>query len=372
MVNTDQLISLPLLPFLAIISAFCSLILVLIKIVRYVLRVPQVNEKRKSSSRDARKMISNQMTTRKVAVVAGAQRPGSIGFQIVKKLCQKFDGDVILTSTETDEGYTSVLEIRHQLINEHNPKYHRLDIKDEESIKQLRDHLLEHYGGLNILINCESVYHKKDSHTTREEIVQMADDTIMHNYFGTQTLIATLLPILKTNGRVVNLIHHASNLSLITNKELRTTLASDSLDLSTLNELVVKFLSDVKVGDHHSKGWPKTAFAASAIFVVVLSRIFQKTVIQAGDSEDITINCLYTGDTVDRVDNKFMVEEGAECAMYLTLYEPEENGPKGQLFGSDMKNIDWTRSSPFRLLGWSHYTCTFALFNYEFHNSQCI
>lgn len=34
-----------------------------------------------------------------------------------------------------------------------HPKFHHLDVTDRESIRRLRDHLREHYGGLDVLVN---------------------------------------------------------------------------------------------------------------------------------------------------------------------------------------------------------------------------
>ena len=49
------------------------------------------------------------MTSSKVAVVTGSNK--GIGFAIVKKLCQQFDGVVYLTSRNEERGKAAVAEL---------------------------------------------------------------------------------------------------------------------------------------------------------------------------------------------------------------------------------------------------------------------
>jgi len=47
-----------------------------------------------------------------------------------------------------------------------HPKFHQLDIDDEESVLRLKDFLVESYGGLDILINNAAIAYKVRSFAT--------------------------------------------------------------------------------------------------------------------------------------------------------------------------------------------------------------
>lgn len=74
------------------------------------------------------------MTT-KVAVVTGSNR--GIGLSIVKGLAKDFDGDVYLTARDENKGKEGLQELEKQGVDVVKVKFHKLDIADEQSIKNL-------------------------------------------------------------------------------------------------------------------------------------------------------------------------------------------------------------------------------------------
>ena len=83
-----------------------------------------------------------------VAVVTGSNK--GIGFATVRALCSKFQGDVILTSRDETRGREAVESLKKEGLN---PKYHVLDICDEDSVQQLYDYLKKNYAGIDVLVN---------------------------------------------------------------------------------------------------------------------------------------------------------------------------------------------------------------------------
>ena len=73
------------------------------------------------------------MSTR-VAIVTGGNK--GIGLGVVRALCKKYDGDVFLTSRDQARGLAAVKELEKEGLG---PKYHVLDIGNEETILKLRD-----------------------------------------------------------------------------------------------------------------------------------------------------------------------------------------------------------------------------------------
>ena len=83
-----------------------------------------------------------------VAVVTGSNK--GIGLAIVRALCQKFSGDVYLTSRDEGRGKEAIESLKKEGLH---PKFHCLDICNEETVEKLRDFMKEKYGGIDVLVN---------------------------------------------------------------------------------------------------------------------------------------------------------------------------------------------------------------------------
>ena len=88
------------------------------------------------------------MSSTCLALVTGAIK--GLGFAIVRDLCWRFPGDVVLTAQDEARGRTAVQQLQ---ANGLSPHFHQLDITDLQSIRALRDFLHKEYGGLNVLVN---------------------------------------------------------------------------------------------------------------------------------------------------------------------------------------------------------------------------
>jgi len=174
-----------------------------------------------------------------VLQVTGSNK--GIGFGIVKELCAKFEGIVYLTSRKESLGIAAVKELEELGFH---PKYHLLDIDDEDSITHFRDHLLDTYGGLDVLVNNAAIAFKSDTTETFEKQVTL---TLRTNFFNTCKLCNILFPILKPHGRVVNVSSAAGHLIQITNNEkagieLRDKLSSNNLSENDLHKLMCEYI----------------------------------------------------------------------------------------------------------------------------------
>lgn len=77
-----------------------------------------------------------------------------IGFEVVKGLCEKFPGIVYLTARSTERGEAAVDKLKSLGLN---PKFHQLDITNQNSIDEFRDYIKNTYGGFDLLINNAAV-----------------------------------------------------------------------------------------------------------------------------------------------------------------------------------------------------------------------
>ena len=101
------------------------------------------------------------MATSRVAVVTGSNK--GIGLAIVRRLCKEFDGEVILTSRDERLGKKAIQKLEAEGLK---PKYYQLDITSSESIDRLKQHLVQQYGGLDVLVNNAAVAFTSDTEST--------------------------------------------------------------------------------------------------------------------------------------------------------------------------------------------------------------
>lgn len=82
----------------------------------------------------------------RVAIVTGANK--GIGLAIVRVLCNKFNGDVVLTARNESRGRNAVTQLQGEGLN---PKFHQLDINSRDSITNIKEFLNINYGGIVII-----------------------------------------------------------------------------------------------------------------------------------------------------------------------------------------------------------------------------
>ncbi|XP_001365339.2 carbonyl reductase [NADPH] 1-like [Monodelphis domestica] len=262
----------------------------------------------------------------RVAVVTGSNK--GIGFAIVRDLCQKFSGDVILTSRDPTRGQEAVKELQEEGLN---PIFHQLDIDDPQSIRTLRDFLKERYGGVDVLVNNAGIAFKVTD-TTPFPI--QAEVTMKTNFFGIKAVSAELLPLVKPGGRVVNISSMMSLRALEgCSPELQQKFRSDTITEEELVRLMEKFVEDAKKGVHQKEGWSNSAYGVTKIGVTVLSRIHARQLNEQRKGDKILLNACCPGWVrTDMAGPKATKspEEGAETPVYLALLPPDATEPHGQ------------------------------------------
>lgn len=170
--------------------------------------------------------------------MTGANR--GIGKALVKELCGKFDGNVILTSRDVGRGQAAIEDLNKE---ECYPKYHQLDIGDEASILAFRDFLNKTYGGLDVLVNNAGIFISLKADVSDEIFAEQASKVVKTNFFGTRRTSNILFPLLRPHARVVNLSSMLGHLILIDGHNqaavyLRAKLASSELTDDQLVEIM--------------------------------------------------------------------------------------------------------------------------------------
>ncbi|KAK2503345.1 hypothetical protein MC885_000416 [Smutsia gigantea] len=278
----------------------------------------------------------------RVALVTGANRV--IGLAIARSLCQQFSGDVVLTARDAAQGHAAVQQLQAEGLS---PRFHLLDICNRQSIRALRDFLLKEYGGLDVLVNNAGINFNEDT-TSLHFQAQM---TMKTNFFGTRDVCTDLLPLVRPQGRVVNV---SSTLSLIALKRCRPDLqqkfTSETITEEELVGLMNKFVEDTKNEGHLKEGWPPMKFvpyAVSKVGLTVLSRIQARKLSERKTGDKILLNSCCPGWVRTDMGGPEALkspEEGAETPVYLALLPSNAEGPQGE-FVSEKKVVKWEPDS---------------------------
>ncbi|XP_019514161.1 PREDICTED: carbonyl reductase [NADPH] 1 isoform X2 [Hipposideros armiger] len=272
----------------------------------------------------------------RVALVTGANK--GIGYAIVRDLCRQFSGDVVLAARDAARGQAAVQQLQAEGLN---PRFHQLDINDLQSIRALRDFLRKEYGGLDVLVNNAGIAFKNNDPTPFH--IQ-AEVTMKTNFFGTRDVCTELLPLMKPQGRVVNVSGMICSESLKScSPELQQKFRSEAISEEELVGLMNKFVEDTKNGIHQKEGWPNTAYGVTKIGVTVLSRIHARNLSKQRGGDKILLNACCPGWVrTDMAGPKATKspEEGAETPVYLALLPSDAQGPHGQ-FVMEKKVEQW-------------------------------
>ncbi|KAL0117842.1 hypothetical protein PUN28_008915 [Cardiocondyla obscurior] len=272
--------------------------------------------------------------TGRVAVVTGGNK--GIGFAIVKALCQQYDGIVYLTARDTTRGLNAVDELKKQGLD---PKFHQLDINDDNSVNTFRDYLQNTYNGLDVLINNAAIAFKTNA---TEPFSVQAEETVRVNYFSLRRVCSALYPLLRPHARVVHVSSSAGRLSNMTGEALKQKFANPNLTEAELDELMREFVDAAKAGKHLEAGWSRSAYAMSKIGVTALACVHQN-MFNADPQKDIAVNAVHPGyvDT-DMTSHKGTLtpEQGAIAPVYCALL-PENTEIKGKYIWLDKTLSEW-------------------------------
>ncbi|CAF1477466.1 unnamed protein product [Adineta steineri] len=140
--------------------------------------------------------MSSAKQQQRVILVNGANK--GIGFEVIKKLLEEPSSStnnlILLGCRDLKRGQDALVKLG----SPSNAHVLQLDISSEESIARATDEIKQKYGGqLDVLIN-------NAAFASINESADIVRDTFATNYYGIKTVNKHLFPLIRENGRVVN------------------------------------------------------------------------------------------------------------------------------------------------------------------------
>ncbi|CAG8569786.1 12261_t:CDS:2, partial [Dentiscutata heterogama] len=267
-----------------------------------------------------------------------------IGYAIVRNLAINYSNSspsqpltILLTARNPTLGQNSTEKLHEELkpknilVNDGGNvdlKYLRMDLTDEQSIKDAKEVIEKDYGGLDVLINNAGMAFKGIAFD-----VNVVRTTFATNFYGTLNVINNLYPLIRPNGRIVNVSSWLGK-SHILNDALKQEFAKEDLDMDGLISLLKRFENAVEKDTYIQEGWPRQAYGVSKVGVSIMSRILG----HRADKEGKNIKVFACDPGWVKTD---MADQGAETPVFLAL--DEDVVPKSQngTFWKDCKAVEW-------------------------------
>ncbi|KAI5386822.1 (+)-neomenthol dehydrogenase [Lathyrus oleraceus] len=261
-----------------------------------------------------------------VAVVTGGNK--GIGFALVKRLAE-MGLTVVLAARDKQKGEDAVKNIPAP----HRVHFLLLDVSDPDSIKTFASSFKAKFGAtLDILVNNAGVSFNE----LHQNSVNHAESVMKTNFYGPRLLIQELLPLFRRSSssitRILNVSSRLGSLNKVRNEEMRRILEREELKEEEIEEMVKKFLRDVRNGMWKSEGWPMywTDYAVSKLALNAYSKVLAKRY----KTELMSVNCFcpgFTQTSMTKGKGTHTAHQAASLAATLALLPPHHL-PTGKFF----------------------------------------
>nr|GMC90916.1 (+)-neomenthol dehydrogenase-like [Ipomoea batatas] len=255
------------------------------------------------------------------AVVTGGNK--GIGFEICRQLaCEGVT--VVLTARNEHKGAEAVEKLRGLGLSD-NVLFHRLDVTDASTVSSLVNFVNTNFGRLDILERLLNMM------GTISHNYELSAECIEINYYGSKRMTEAFLPLLQKSKspRIVYVTSGWSKLENIPNEWAKGVLSNVESPPEKLDEVVNKFLEDLKNGSSKEKEWPPhmSAYIVSKAAMNAYARI------TAHKYPSLQVNCVdpgYVKTDINFNTGKITANEGAQNIVRVAL-QPED-GPSGLFF----------------------------------------
>ncbi|CAD6235125.1 unnamed protein product [Miscanthus lutarioriparius] len=293
----------------------------------------------------------DRLAPRAVAVVTGANR--GIGFEAACQLA--LHGlHVVLASRDAARGQEAAGRILAEVPDEADVSVEsrQLDVADTASVEAFAAWAVETHGGIHVLVSAlSSLSLYSCSHVVcvnfnkgADNSVEFAEQVIETNYYGTKRMIDAMIPLMNHSPYGARIVNVSSRLGRANGRRNRIGDASlrgqllkdDCLSEQLIDEMITKFLEQVKQGTWSSNEWPQmyTDYSISKLAVNAYTRLMVRRLWDQPEGQKIYVNCFCPGwvkTAMTGWEGNISAEEGADTGVWLALL-PQEPTTNGKFF----------------------------------------
>ena len=281
-----------------------------------------------SCSQIKKPLMEGRQQQQRVILVTGGNR--GIGFCVVKKLLAdsaSYRDIILLGCRELQRGEDALVKLGSPA----NVHLLQLDMLSVESILYAVGEISQKYAGsLDVIINNAGVL-------DREMSVDRARQTFATNYYGVKLLNDQLLPILRENGRIINVSSQVGPLVLEEVSEaLQQKYTSPTLTIEELDQLVEDFISAIGTNTLESLGYCIKSFPAMyGISKAALNALSQVEARQWSETKNVLVVSVSPGfcatDMTENASTARSPEIGADSVLHA-LYTPQHELVSGGFY----------------------------------------
>ena len=267
----------------------------------------------------------SNVENQRVILVTGANR--GIGFFIVKKLVEESSLTstvILLGSRDLKRGDDALI----QLNSPSNVHVLQLDMSSRQSILQAIDQIKQNYGGqVDVVINNAGI-------TTSEITVNAAREIFNTNYYGTKFLNECIVPLMRQNGRIINVSSRvATRILEDASQSLQQKYTSPTLTEDQLEQLIEDFISAIDTNTLEHLGYdPQSTDLVYGVSKAALNALTQIEARQWSNTKNLLVVSVTPGlcatDMARHMPGARPPELGATSVLYLvnTPRDELENG----------------------------------------------
>ncbi|KAL5472314.1 hypothetical protein PMIN07_000989 [Paraphaeosphaeria minitans] len=210
-------------------------------------------------------------------------------------------------------------------------EYRQLDITDQKSLDTFAAHIKQTHGdGIDFIINNAGI--AVDGFNAK-----LVKITLGCNYYNTMEACHKFLPLLKPEGRIVNLASMAGHLSKYSDDVRMRFLAAKTED--DISSIMKDFMLAVEAGTEKEAGYPSAAYAVSKAGLIGATKALARAEQEKGSKILVNACCPgYVNTDMTKGNGTKSPDEGAQTPVLLALADIK--GATGE-FWQNEKPIEW-------------------------------